>query len=45
MFTLKGKEMMENAMNMICQIMDSNIYLGAGIILLLRVVDVSMGTF
>ncbi len=35
----------ENAMNLICQIMSSNIYLGAGIILLSRVVDVSMGTF
>ena len=36
---------MENVMNMICQVMDSNIYLGAVIILLSRVLDVSMGTF
>jgi len=36
---------MENIMNLICKTMSSNIYLGAGIILLSRIVDVSMGTF
>ena len=36
---------MENLVNSICQMMDSNIYLGAGIILLSRIVDVSLGTF
>jgi len=36
---------MEIIMNMIDRVMDSNIYLGAGIIFLSRVIDVTLGTF
>jgi len=36
---------MENVMNFICELMDSNIYIGALIILLSRIVDVGLGTF
>jgi len=36
---------MEITMNIIDRVMDSNIYLGAGIIFLSKVLDVTMGTF
>ena len=36
---------MEIVMNILDRVMDSNIYIGAGIIFLSRVLDVSMGTF
>jgi len=36
---------MEITMNVIDRVMDSNIYLGAGIIFLSKVLDVTMGTF
>jgi len=36
---------MEIIMNMIDRIMDTNIYLGAGIIFFFRMIDVTMGTF
>jgi len=36
---------MEIVMSMIDRVMDSNIYLGAFIIFLCRVVDMTMGTF
>lgn len=36
---------MEIIMNIIDRVMDSNIYIGAGIIFLSRVLDVAMGTF
>ena len=36
---------MEIVMSMIDRVMDSNIYIGAGIIFLSRVLDVSMGTY
>lgn len=39
------KKEMEIVMSMIDRVMDSNIYIGAGIIFLSRVLDVSIGTF
>jgi hypothetical protein len=36
---------MEIVMSIIDRVMDSNIYMGAGIIFLSRVLDVAMGTF